>query len=59
MVPVQGGTMLDNTNNVIQRWISEDILIHMYKDKAIVILGPRQCGKTTWKLTKIGWKHTR
>ena len=39
--------MLDNAKDIIQRWISEDIRKHMYRGKAIVILGPRQCGKTT------------
>jgi len=31
----------------IKRWLSDDIRDHMYRGKAIIILGPRQCGKTT------------
>lgn len=32
---------------MIQRTISEDIFQHFFKGKAILIYGPRQCGKTT------------
>lgn len=32
---------------VITRWLIDDIRDHMHKGKAIIILGPRQCGKTT------------
>lgn len=39
--------MLDKERDIIQRRISEDIRKHMFKGKAIVIMGPRQCGKTT------------
>jgi len=34
-------------NKVIKRWLSDDIKAHIFKGKAIIILGPRQCGKTT------------
>lgn len=39
--------MQNQKENVITRWLSEDIKAHMLKGKAIIILGPRQCGKTT------------
>ena len=31
----------------IKRWIEDDIIRHIHRGKAIIILGPRQCGKTT------------
>jgi len=39
--------MLHTDKDIIHRWITDDIRKHMYKGKAIVIMGPRQCGKTT------------
>ncbi|HOH97425.1 MAG TPA: ATP-binding protein [Candidatus Cloacimonadota bacterium] len=39
--------MLHDKNRHINRWIIDDIRAHMFKGKAIIILGPRQSGKTT------------
>lgn len=33
--------------SIIKRWLVGDIEAHMFRGKAIIILGPRQCGKTT------------
>lgn len=39
--------MTDMNTTLITRRIREDILGNLYKGKAILIMGPRQCGKTT------------
>ncbi|MDD4224010.1 MAG: ATP-binding protein [Candidatus Cloacimonetes bacterium] len=39
--------MENKEEQVIKRWLVEDIKDHMHRGKAIIILGPRQCGKTT------------
>ncbi|MGC9362824.1 MAG: ATP-binding protein, partial [Candidatus Syntrophosphaera sp.] len=39
--------MNNKNENIIRRWLAGDIEAHMFRGKAIIILGPRQCGKTT------------
>lgn len=39
--------MENSKEQVIKRWLADDIRDHMHRGKVIIILGPRQCGKTT------------
>ena len=36
-----------SSDRFIKRFLTEDIKRHLFRGKAIIILGPRQCGKTT------------